>query len=177
METPLDSPKNRDCPNQFLLGVNVCGSLSSNTIPNYLCLYFVSIQCSFLPKCPLSWNLCSQCPQCFGLCSNKTVANFVFNFSLCSNLTRGRGTKQKWSESNRPPWTVSHLSDCLFFGKVNPFWTEFIRIELIDCCVDIGWLKFRVGAGTIAQIPGIKCPILLILTQCNLNSQDLLSAV
>ena len=40
-----------------------------------------------------------------------------------------------------------------------------------------GWLKFWIGSGTIAQIPGIKCPILLLLTQCNLNSQDLLSAV
>ena len=30
--------KNRDCPNQFLLGVNVCGSVSSNTVFSCLCL-------------------------------------------------------------------------------------------------------------------------------------------
>ena len=165
MEIPLDSPKNRDCPNQFLLGVNVCGLLNSNT--GFICLFFICVNASGSFQVSVVLKFVFTVSAVFWFVFKQSCGKFCVQFQLCSNLTREKGTKQKWSENSRPPWTIFICLTICFLKK----WISLSRIYqswIVWLLCWFGWLKFWIGSGTIAQIPGIQCPILSVLTQCNL---------
>ena len=130
METPLDSPKIVIVQTNFCL-VWMCVVCWIQTQCSFVVVLFHCVNASGSFQVSVVLKFVFAVSAVFGLCSNKTVAKVCVQFQLCSNLTRGRGTKQKWSESSRPPWTISHLFDYLFSEKVNFFEQDLSELNCL----------------------------------------------
>jgi hypothetical protein len=83
--------KNRDCPNRFLLGVNVCGLLNSNT--GFICLFFHLCQCKRFISSVRCVEICVHSVRSVLVCVQTKLWQILCSISVVFKFDQRKGNQ------------------------------------------------------------------------------------